>query len=170
MPEEPLVYKVTFDTSEIPAKLQEIKSQLDQAMGAAAFSNTGADPYPFSQLFESGQAVTNFTNMAQQSFSTANNDMRQIFGRAAETARVGFNKFGEDFEIQGLISGAIDTMAKTGHQSLSSVAEQIQTRGWMSGLWGQMTNFGFGFLSSVSFVLIIFLPSAFAIYSALSLV
>ena len=90
MAEEPIVYKVSFDTSDIPQKLQEIKSQMDQVMGASSFS--GADPSPFSGFFNAAQSaganvaasIPSFVQSAQSNFQgsvESYGGFREVFAR-----------------------------------------------------------------------------------------
>lgn len=111
MPTEDLTYKVTFDTSEVAQKLNEVKNALDVAFGAQAFNAAGPDPFPFQGLFNAATSMSSNAmssaqqgvQMAQSTFSSVQN----MFNTVAETARLGYGKFSRDLEMTGLMSGGM---------------------------------------------------------------
>jgi hypothetical protein len=107
--DESLNYKVTFDTSELSAKLNEVKQQMDLALGAQSFNNAGMDPYPFSNLFSSPPTTSAGLEMAKEGYNKFTSDMgslQQMFNNFSETSRLGYSKFTNQLELSGLTSGA----------------------------------------------------------------
>jgi hypothetical protein len=105
---ENLDYKITFDTSELASKLGEIRTQIDTALGAQAFTAAGADNYPFSGMLDISMG-SNALTAAQQgmaNFTADMNNVQGMFQRFTESSRLGYTKFSHELELGGLTSGA----------------------------------------------------------------
>jgi hypothetical protein len=148
MATEPLEYKITFDTSEVVQKLQEVKNQMDVAFGAQSYNSAGPDPYPFSELFNSakGTSSESFT----QGFGKANIDMsnmRETLKASAESSRLGFSKFREDMELGGLISGWGKQRTSTQYLDYDQ-SKAFATSGGLAGMYAK-AKFGFRYDSTM---------------------
>ncbi|MHA2093030.1 MAG: hypothetical protein ACW98F_00105 [Candidatus Hodarchaeales archaeon] len=156
MPEE-LQYKITFDTSEVPQKLQEVKTQMDMLLAQNAFFQGGPDPYPFSQFFSPQDAtpglmqrISGFAQDAasgvplgfQQAQGTYG-DIRQAFNQVSEAARLGYSKFTGDVELQGLMSKAVEYSVKDISKTRNDVLQEIQQQGWFESIWKNVTSAGY---------------------------
>lgn len=138
---EPLEYKVTFDTSEIAQKISEVKNQMDIALGAQAFGQSGLDPYPMSQMFEAPSFASNALNAARsgyQSFQGDLNNMQNLFTNMAQNSRVGMNKFTEGAELRGLTTRAAEMFTRSPGGSYESTKAQIADMGVFSSGLGAM--------------------------------
>ena len=115
--EDTLTYRVEVDAADLPQQLEQIRNQMDTALGAMAFSSAPTPPEmtagPMSFMFESAPQVTpqHMINTVNQGFLATNQQIQQTEGAGlmsflnsnVEAFRLGYAKFHGGMERMGLM-------------------------------------------------------------------
>jgi len=105
--EDTLTYKIEIDPSDLGAQLDQIRSQVNMAMGAAAFSQAPAPPgldMSFSAL-PSYMATTagSFAETTQQLAGSSHSDLSSYLNHNYDAFKLGYSKFTTGMERMGLM-------------------------------------------------------------------
>jgi hypothetical protein len=106
--DQDLNYKVKLDTADLAAQLQQVRAQIDQAVGSVAFNSTAMASQPTQFAFP-------IQDYARQAGLLAQADMQNLASTAqmggrhiatmAEAAQLGFQKFNNDVQTALLTQG-----------------------------------------------------------------
>lgn len=108
MPEETIKYRVEIDSSDVGAQLDQIRNQIDAAIGAGTVSTIA--PAGLSQFLGTG-----FTSAMDGSFASPDLTQRMSSGlartldfidRSADRAQLGYSRFVDDARRIGLMSSS----------------------------------------------------------------
>jgi hypothetical protein len=94
-------YRVKLDVSDLSAQLQQIRSQIDQAMGSQVFQNTSPSAQAASFAFPFSQVANNASLSAGQDIQSAAAAMNRGFvdtQAMLQATRLGFQKFNNDVQ------------------------------------------------------------------------
>jgi hypothetical protein len=95
---ETIDYKVRIDTSSLADQLQQVKSQIDQAMATYTFRTAMPDPQPQSYAFPEARFVSQLNPGvgAGQAVDTGRAMVMQDMNSLYQSTRLGFHKFSQD--------------------------------------------------------------------------
>lgn len=102
MAEQTVKYKVEIDQESLAEQLSAVRQQMDAAMGAASFKE---DVLPSAQNYATNAIDVSqiAPPIAQQVQEPAGSSIFQMFDKAAEKTKLGFQKFSEDVRRTGLL-------------------------------------------------------------------
>tara|TARA_Y100000592_G_scaffold57883_1_gene90596 strand:- start:1982 stop:5554 length:3573 start_codon:yes stop_codon:yes gene_type:complete len=171
MPEETLKYRVELDASDLSSQLEQLRGQIDAAVGAQADLATAGSLPSASNLLQMGGiapagdfAAGPGAGMSAMSgsfaplgadaggFTQQTNQFMQSLGQtldqAAERTRLGFSKFNEDFRRIGLLQSP--DYPEFGSSFAPPIDEQsVRGRGFFRSIGGAM-GFGYDPMSTMS--------------------
>lgn len=140
MPEEILKYRVEIDSSDIGAQLDQIRNQIDSAIGASAAavsSPSGMAPF-LSTGFISGLDGSFASPDLINTINTGMARSLDFIGRAADRAQLGYSRFVDDARRIGLMSSPQFSM----YTPAPSAAQAQLNQGWTGDIGGY---FGIGY-------------------------
>jgi hypothetical protein len=99
MADQDLEYRLKIDTSDLASQLQQVRAQIDQALGAQVFNTITPSTQPAAFAFPMQQALANAQISLGQdinnTISAAQNAQNDVH-RAMQSMRLGFQKFNND--------------------------------------------------------------------------
>ena len=149
MAEEVLKYKVEIDSSDVAEQLQNIRNQVDLAMGSLAAQQV--KPTTFDKVAETfqpaniGAVADSFRQKFEKDTSQPLNTMTAMLDRTADRMQLGYGRFTGDMRRIGLLSDPTRPEAGAG------LPGQVGLPGSMSFGKGLMASLGMGFDPRSSF-------------------
>lgn len=139
MPEDVLTYKVEVDAADLPQQLEQLRSQMDMALGSMAFGNAPPPPEmtqgPMNFMFNAAPDLGHqqMIDATSQGFLATQQGMAQAEGGGlmnflnsnVEAFRLGYSKFHGGMERMGLMVPP-SPLVQFPMQGMSAYGEQMQ--------------------------------------------